>query len=342
MERYIAIDNVCAWPNLTKMPEGAIIATIFNQPCHGLWEGDVECWASEDGGRLWHLRGTPAPHEPGTNRMNVAAGLAANGDLVVIASGWTHRPRKGEGSAGHGAPSHPLLPWVCRSGDGGRTWTQAETMPPPEAVTSPEAGSIPIIPFGDVVRLQDGTLGVCIYSWRPPDEHSCYFYASADDGRTWTIRGIIQEGNINETAPLVLPNGEVLACARTLGDQHLELFRSLDDGRTWQREQAVSAGSQHPAHLLSLGEGRVLLTYGDRREGHHGIEVRLSEDAGHTWSDSKRLVALEPADLGYPATVLGNDGALVTAWYCSGIAAHQRYHMGTAVWAIDKLFTLER
>jgi Na+/melibiose symporter-like transporter len=37
----IAIDNVCAWPNLTKLPDGAIIATIFNQPCHGLWEGDV-------------------------------------------------------------------------------------------------------------------------------------------------------------------------------------------------------------------------------------------------------------------------------------------------------------
>ena len=31
MERYIAIDNVCAWPNLTKMPDGAIIATISTQ-----------------------------------------------------------------------------------------------------------------------------------------------------------------------------------------------------------------------------------------------------------------------------------------------------------------------
>jgi hypothetical protein len=336
VERYIAIDNVCAWPNLTRMPDGAIIATIFNQPCHGLWEGDVECWASEDGGRIWRLRGTPTPHEPGTNRMNVAAGLAVNGDLVVIASGWTHRPRRGEGRAGHGAPAHPLLPWVCRSGDGGRTWMQAETLLPPGA----QAASI--IPFGDVVQLQDGTLGVCIYSWQPPDDHACYFYASADDGLTWKVRGVIQASNVNETAPLALPNGDLLACARTLGDQHLELFRSGDNGRTWQREQALSEGSQHPAHLLSLGEGRVLLTYGDRREGHHGIEVRLSEDGGRTWSDPKCLVALEPADLGYPATVLGNDGALVTAWYCSGIAAHQRYHMGAAVWAIDELFTLER
>ncbi len=333
MERYIAIDNVCAWPNLTKMPDGAIIATIFNQPCHGLWEGDVECWASEDGGRFWERRGTPAPHEPGTNRMNVAAGLAFNDDLVVLASGWTHRPRKGEGRAGHEAPAHPLLPWVCRSADGGRTWTRAETISPPDAK------SARIIPFGDIVGLADGALGVCIYSWQPPDEHNCYFYVSADDGHTWSARGTIQEGNINETAPLVLPNGEVLACARTLGDQHLDLFRSKDHGQSWEREKAVSEGSQHPAHLLNLADGRVLLTYGDRRGrldqgGHQGIETRISADGGHTWGDPARLVDLEPSDLGYPATVQTDQETLLTAWYCSGITAHQRYHMGVGIWNI--------
>jgi hypothetical protein len=52
----VAIDNVCAWPNLTVLRDGTIIATIFNQPCHGLWEGDVECWGSADGGRSWTLR----------------------------------------------------------------------------------------------------------------------------------------------------------------------------------------------------------------------------------------------------------------------------------------------
>jgi hypothetical protein len=338
MERYIAIDNVCAWPNLTKMPDGAIIASIFNQPCHGLWEGDVECWASEDGGRFWQLRGTPAPHEPGTNRMNVAAGLAANGDLLVIASGWSHRPRKGEGQAGHGAPAHPLMPWVCRSPDGGRTWTRAETLGPPTGKSLAGVQPVRIIPFGDVVHLQDGMLGVCIYSWQSPDEHNCYFYSSADNGHSWAIRGIIQEGNINETAPLVLPNGELLACARTLGDQHLELFRSGDHGKNWQREQAVSEGLQHPAHLLNLADGRILLTYGDRRESHQGIDIRISDDAGHTWSAPVRLIELEPSDLGYPTTVQSEDGILVTAWYCSRISAHHRYHMGAAVWKIDEFF----
>ncbi len=349
MERYIAIDNVCAWPNLTKMPDGGIIATIFNQPCHGDWEGDVECWASEDDGRLWNLRGTPAPHEPGTNRINVAAGLAANGDLVVIASGFPHRPRQGEVKAGHGVDAYPLLPWVCRSSDGGRTWTRAETLAPPENK------SVRVIPFGDIVQLKDGTLGACIYGWQPPEEDNCcHFYCSADDGRTWAIRGVIQEGNINETTPLVLANGDLLACARTLGDQHLELFRSADHGRTWQREQAVTSAMQHPAHLLPLADGRILLSYGRRGTPFfQGIGYRLSADGGRTWSEPRILLESHQrtdmqqplglrnqgrnSDGGYPSSVQLGDGRIVTVWYSSGVpGVHERYHMGAAVWSLPE------
>ena len=45
-----AIQGTCAWPNCQILPDGTILALIFNQPCHGLWEGDLDCWASEDGG----------------------------------------------------------------------------------------------------------------------------------------------------------------------------------------------------------------------------------------------------------------------------------------------------
>ena len=89
-ERYVAIDNVCAWPNLTLMPDGSVVAAIFNRPYHGLGVGDVDCWASRDG-RLWEKRGSPAVHQGKSNRMNVAAGLAHDGSLVVLASGWGGR-----------------------------------------------------------------------------------------------------------------------------------------------------------------------------------------------------------------------------------------------------------
>jgi photosystem II stability/assembly factor-like uncharacterized protein len=265
--------------------------------------------------------------------MNVAAGLAANGDLIVIASGWTHRPRKGEGTAGHQPPAHTLLPWVCRSTDGGRTWARAETLAPPEGVRN-------VVPFGNVVAVADGSLGVCLYA-----NGSTFFYASADDGLTWSLRAVLQREDINETALATLANGQILACARTVGDQHLEMFRSTDHGRTWTCEQAVSKASQHPAHLLALDEGRVVLTYGDRRDGHQGIEVRVSADGGRSWGEPMRLVDLSllratdhgrsSGDLGYPATILGKRGTLVTAWYSAGVAAHQRYHMGVAIWTLE-------
>ena len=81
LKPVVAVDNVCAWPNLTLLDDGTIVATVFNQPCHGTVAGDVECWATKDQGATWRKVGTPAPHEPHTNRMNVAAGLANNGDL---------------------------------------------------------------------------------------------------------------------------------------------------------------------------------------------------------------------------------------------------------------------
>ena len=46
----VAVDNVCAWPNLTLLPDGTIVATIHNQPSHLKVPADVDCWASEGSG----------------------------------------------------------------------------------------------------------------------------------------------------------------------------------------------------------------------------------------------------------------------------------------------------
>ncbi|MDE2964445.1 MAG: hypothetical protein OXU26_11060, partial [Acidobacteriota bacterium] len=126
----MAIDNVCAWPNLTLMPDGSVVATIFNRPYHGLDVGDVESWSSRDG-RLWEKRGSPAVHEGQSNRMNVAAGLAHDGSLVVLASGWGGRDFR-----------EKILPTlVARSSDGGRNWSRSFAVQLPEEVDF-------LIPFG--------------------------------------------------------------------------------------------------------------------------------------------------------------------------------------------------
>jgi len=314
----VAVDNVCAWPNLTVLPEDTIIATIFNQPCHGTWEGDVECWANEDNGQTWSLLGTPAPHEPGTNRMNVAAGLAANGDLLVLASGWSHRPPPGQ-SAGHDPPAEVLIPWICRSTDGGQSWNiDREAFP---LLPNGKVG----IPFGDILPGADGALRAALYTGA---RGRTYVFRSDDDGKSWSDpTQIDSEAVIHEPALFHLDDGKWLAAARYDG---LELYRSEDDAQSWQPAGNLTGPAEHPGHFLRLADGRLLLTYGNRNEP-RGVDVRFSNDEGLTWSDPQRVADFQ-GDGGYPSSVQLSSGEIVSAFYARRTDQHPRYHMGVVVW----------
>ena len=317
-ERYVAIDNVCAWPNLTLMPDGSVVATIFNRPYHGLDVGDVECWASRDG-RLWEKRGTPAVHEGESNRMNVAAGLAHDGSLVVLASGWGGRDFR-----------EKILPTlVARSSDGGRSWSRSSAVRLPEEVDF-------LIPFGDIVQGEGGLLAASFYH-EIPGRANAYLLFSRDDGRSWGEAVKLAPHDYNETALLRLRPDRWLAASRSHADGHLALYVSEDEGKHWARSGLLTLPGHHPAHLLELTDGRILLTYGIREKGHHGIGYRTSEDEGRTWSRPTRIVNLEETtDGGYPSTVQLADGTLLTAYYSNRVPQHQRYHMGAARWVLEK------
>lgn len=319
LERYVAVDDVCAWPNLTLLKDGTLTATIFNQPHHGLGEGDVESWVSTDGGRIWELGGVVAPHEDGSNRMNVAAGAAHDGSVVVLASGW--------GGAGFRERILPSL--VCRSSDGGRTWEQSPGVTLPDGVQN-------LIPFGDIVQAPGNVLVAPGYSWKLPNIPSgstAYVLFSLDDGRTWTENAVIAEDDFNETALIRLKSGRWLAAIRTRGDGHLELFSSEDEARSWTPGGTLTPPRHHPAHLVQLYDGRVILTYGIREASRKGVGYRVSSDDGRTWGPPDQLVHLEgTGDGGYPATVQLADEMLVTAYYSDGIGEHRRYHMGVVRW----------
>jgi hypothetical protein len=325
-ERFVAVDNVCAWPNLTRMPDGAIVATIFNQPVHLAWPGNVECWASTDEGRLWTLRGTPAVHEPDTARGNVAAGLAHDGSLIVLVSGWSYKVKP---VVGQRNPLDKVLdPWVCRSTDGGRSWTRAGSIVVPPDIA-------PVIPFGDIERSPDGTLGVSGYT-HTVDTNTAHFFRSRDDGHTWAESTVIGPDDYNETDLLCLDEDRWLAASRTKKDGHLDLFVSQDGGSSWKCQEPLTEPRQHPGHLMRLEDGRILLVYGLRNQGLYGVGARMSTDGGTTWGAPAVLVDLEDArDVGYPASVQAPDGTIITAYYCNGIPTHRRYHMGVIRWRAE-------
>ena len=259
--------------------------------------------------------------------MNVAAGLAHDGALLVISSGWSDR--KAPGSETPHSQAHILRPWVCRSLDGGRSWERSETIAFP-SVTGP------LVPFGDIVRVPDGTLAASFYGGRENKQSDVYLFRSRDDGRTWGEPTLIAADDYNETALLCLEHGRWLAACRTQRDAHLALFTSTDSGKIWIPGGPLTLPGQHPGHLLQLADGRTLLVYGIRNRGLYGIGARLSADGGGTWGSPILLVDLEGAtDGGYPASVQLAEGSIVTAYYTNRVPAHQRYHMGVLRWRVD-------
>lgn len=336
LNRFVSIDNVCAWPNITRLQDGSLIATIFNQPAHGRLQGDVECWGSTDGGMFWTKRGTAAPHQPLTNRMNVAAGTANNGDMIVIASGWSLKPSATQ--KGYFDLIDIIPPWVSRSSDGARNWSVNKS----NAFPGPRKGYSGNIPFGDIIKANDGSLRVIAYN-QSDDKviNSTSMYRSDDDGKTWKWFSTISAGRLNEddlghneTAVFHTGNGNWIAAARRWKrDEAMDLFVSNDDGKSWKFRSSLTGGGQHPGHLLRLNNGDLLLTFGNRIKGSYGVAVKLSKDNGLTWSEDHLIISdLKSSDSGYPASAQLEDGSIMTAYYANGSANHSRYHMGTVIW----------
>lgn len=336
LKRYISIDNVCAWPNLTTLPDGTQIATIFNKPSHGRMQGDVECWASVDGGQSWQKRGTAAPHKPSTNRMNVAAGLAGNGDLIVVASGWSLKP-DGKKDGFFDLVS-VIRAWVSRSADGGKTWSVNE-----QAFPSADRGFTEYIPFGDILKAGDGSLRVLAYNQSGDKAiNTISMFRSIDDGKTWNWYSRISDAKNttafsqghNETAFFHTGAGKWIASARRWkAGQAMDIFSSEDDGKTWRIIGPLTEANQHPGHITRLKNGDLLLTFGNRKAGANGVAVKVSKDNGITWEQERYLITdLVSGDCGYPASVQLDDGNLMTVYYANGTAAHSRYHMGTVIW----------
>ena len=329
-ENIIAVDNVCAWPNLTLMPDGSITAVIFNKPSHGQEEGNAVCYASTDGGRTWQFRGIPAPNDPGSNRMNLAAGLANDGSLVVLISGWGGEKISRVHTPQCGVPIERRRQNMVTGG----------------AVSLCLRVNPDLSPFGDIVRLGGKTLAASAYGYIDRKSNPSYLLFSYDDGYTWgnaVPMGTFGDGpgtynDFNETAPLRISANRWLAAVRTLKNGDLQLIVSEDEGKTWNIPDNMSNGgltrrSEHPGHLLRLKDGRILLTYGIRW-GVHGVGARISKDEGRTWSAPMVVIYYGGRDGGYPSSVELEDGTIVTAYYCDANENHPRYHMGAVRWKL--------
>lgn len=346
MKKLIAIDNVCAWPNIKLLPNGDLIALVFNQPCHLHWEGTVDCWMSDDRGWTWKFRSHPVMNEPTTNRGNIAVGVLEQGEIIVLCSGWNNvfpkpeRPVQGCIDQAIITPSLeqrlPLWPVCSVSTDSGATWQVQEIKA--EGIKPDSLW----IPYGDIIRLANGNLGCCMYgvdrsAYTGGDGRKLgsFFFESADGGGSWTCRSRICPGG-NETALIRLPSGKLLAAVR---ETQLELFESTDGGASWTFGRALTAPRQFPAGFTILKEGYLLLTYGIRNNGLYGIGGQLMDLESEKWSHAPFVLYdfTGAKDGGYPSNVQFPDGEIVTAYYANGVPCHHRYHMGVVIWRLSDI-----
>ncbi len=198
--------------------------------------------------------------------------------------------------------------WMLRSADGGVTWSAPFRVP----VNSPHGP----------VALRDGRL---IYAgkqlWQEGQHAGVSF--SSDDGVSWSpMRKLpVRDGDTvtkyHELHVVEAPSGKLIVQIRNDNENNRRetlQTESTDGGKTWTTPHSIGVWGL-PSHLLRLRSGRLLMSYGYRREP-FGNQARWSDDEGATWSEPITISGDGMGgDLGYPSTVELADGSLYTVWY---------------------------
>ena len=225
--------------------------------------------------------------------------------------------------------------YMYRSSDVGHTWSG------PEPVTLPGFGFAAFVGKTAIVELADGAWMMPIYgTFQGEGVASYHVLRSRDGGRSWgepTAVARDPHDSVGFYEPPILDlggetldsrvrgndggvdlgGGRLLTMMRTEDtDGHLFQASSSDGGWVWTGLRRSPIWG-YPCHLLRLRSGRVLCSYGYRREP-FGVRAVTSGDDGETWDMDNELVIRDDGlhhDLGYPASVQLGDGRILTVYY---------------------------
>jgi hypothetical protein len=317
LKRYLVCPMQGHFPVVVKTGPGSAAAIFRTGATHIGISGTLAVSTSADGGKSWSDPVEIVPRWE--DSRNPAFGVNANGEL--IAAFWKaglHRytadsnGMRWDGSAWRRNAEKVDAVFCCKSPDGGKTWSE------PAAIRSELL--LGASPYGRMIAAPDGTLLMCLYGLprdeQTRDERIAVVVRSTDGGETWGGETLVTKGH-NETSFAFLPDGRMIAAARSAEGAHVSILRSEDAGRTWSEPEQITRDGEHPADLCVLTSGNVLMTFG-RRISPRGCGALMSSDGGKTWDfDHEALLAGDSpgSDCGYPSTIQFDDGSIATLVY---------------------------
>ena len=324
---YASHDEYCAWPAVARAGNGDILVAFSLNEEHLGPDGKIMLVRSVDNGKSWSkpeiLLDTPLDDRD--------AGLTVGENGVVLATFWSTfwSCDKYRNLPPKSYPDEMIEKW-CRfvnrpeylaaenlegqsgllSGDNGKSWS--ERLPGKDTV---KGG----------IQLADGSFLIGSYRL---ERDFVGIYRTDDPRKEWKKIAEVKSENpdsirLGEPHILQLPSGRIIMMMRATPKpyandsdvSHLYFSYSDDEGYTWAKPQKTELWG-YPPHLLLLSDGRVVCSYGYRREP-FGQRVCVSGD-GMTWKKENEIVLRADAcnvDLGYPASVELEPGIVLTVYY---------------------------
>ena len=320
-----------AFPQAVQLATGDILCS-FGVGGGAFVHGGTDWARSTDGGETWSLEGTILA--PTTDPRTTAAlklSLAADGQ-TVFAYGARSYPAAGQGF-GH-IRNEPVL---CRSTDGGRTWSRPSVVPmPADCPLEISHGALP---------LASGRLLAPAATLPAQDRlgEQVLVAISEDGGHTWPRHAVMFadpqrrygyfEQKLAELAP-----GHLIATAWTVtlgdvADQPDSFALSHDNGLTWGPAHSTGISGQTMT-AIPLGGDRLLVLY-NRRYGDQAIIMDLVTFTETEWAIHSEGVLYDaraqrerPEDIetgveelgafafGFPTAIRLQDSAYLATHWC--------------------------